>query len=118
LTLNIASKISTISTVRARVGVAMTNWLFYGTGGAAFIKETANGSSIAGVPCGTLGVLPSCSDSHWRPGLAAGAGVEWGFASNWTAKAEYLYIAAVGSGVSTDHLNMFRAGVNYRFGGL
>jgi outer membrane immunogenic protein len=117
LTLNIASKISAISTVRARVGVAMNNWLFYGTGGAAFIKETANGSSIAGVPCGTLGVLLNCSDSHWRPGLAAGLGAEWGFASNWTAKAEYLYVAAAGSGISIDHVNLIRAGVNYRFGG-
>jgi outer membrane immunogenic protein len=116
LTLDITSKMSAISTVRARVGVAVNNWLFYGTGGAAFIHETANGSSIAGVPCGTLGVLPNCSDSHWRPGLAAGGGVEWGFASNWTAKAEYLYVAAAGSGISVDHVNLVRAGINYRFG--
>jgi outer membrane immunogenic protein len=116
LTLDVSSKITAIGTVRARVGVAMNNWLFYGTGGAAFIRETANGSSIAGVPCGTVGILPSCSESHWRPGLAAGLGVEWGFASNWTAKAEYLYVAAVSSGVSTDHLNLVRGGINYRFG--
>jgi outer membrane immunogenic protein len=30
-------------------------------------------------------------------------------------KLEYLYIAAVGSGVSTDRLNTVRAGINYRF---
>ena len=67
VTLNVNSKIEAIGTVRARAGVAMNNWLIYATGGAAFIKETANASTIAGVPCGTLGVLPSCANSHWRP---------------------------------------------------
>jgi outer membrane immunogenic protein len=116
LTLDATSKISALGTVRARTGVAVNNWLLYVTGGAAFVKESANGSSIAGLPCGSLGVLTSCTDSHWRPGIAAGAGVEWGFASNWSAKAEYLYVAAVGTGVSVDHVNLVRAGINYRFG--
>jgi outer membrane immunogenic protein len=84
--------------VRARVGLAINNWLFYSTGGGAFIRKSANGTTIAGVSCGTLGVLPSCSDSHWRPGIAASLVSEWGFASNWTAKAEYLYIVEAGSG--------------------
>jgi outer membrane immunogenic protein len=64
-----------------------------------------------------LGIVPSCAESHW-PGLAVGAGAEWGFASNWTAKAEYLYVATVGTGVSTDHVNVVRAGINYKFGGF
>lgn len=95
-----------------RAGVAMNNWLFYATGGAAFVKSTASGTSIAGVPCGTLGVIPSCSGSSWRPGLAAGLGAEWGFAQNWSLKLEYLYIAVAGSGANTDTV---RAGINYRF---
>ena len=49
------------------------------------------------------------------PGLAAGLGAEWGFTQNWSAKLEYLYIAAVGIGASTDHINTIRAGINYRF---
>jgi outer membrane immunogenic protein len=117
-TLNISTNTSAVSTVRARAGVALNNWLVYATGGAAFLKSSANGTSIAGVPCGTLGVIPNCSDSHWRPGMAAGMGVEWGFTPNWSAKAEYLYVAAVGTGVSTDHINIIRAGINYRFGGF
>src|SRR5450631_2561947 len=115
ITLNIESKISAVGTARARVGVAMNNWLFYGTGGAAFVKSSANGSTIAGVPCGTFGVLTNCSASSWRPGLAAGLGAEWGFTQNWTAKLEYLYIATMGSGANTDHVNTVRAGINYRF---
>jgi outer membrane immunogenic protein len=118
LTLDATSKVEAIGTVRARAGVAVNNWLFYATGGAAFIKETANGTSIAGVPCGTIDVLTSCAESHWRPGLAVGGGAEWGFASNWTAKAEYLYIAAAGTGASVDHVNIVRAGINYKFGGF
>jgi outer membrane immunogenic protein len=114
-TLNIATNTSAVMTARARVGAAMNNWLFYATGGVAFDKSSANGTSIGAVACGAAGVLPNCSASSWRPGLAAGLGAEWGFTQNWSAKLEYLYIATVGSGVSTDHINTIRAGVNYRF---
>ena len=116
VTLDATSKIEAIATARLRAGVALNNWLIFATGGAAFIKETANGTTIAGVPCGTAGVLPGCSESHWRPGLAVGGGAKWGFASNWTAKGEYLYVAAAGTGISVDHVHLVRAGINYRFG--
>ena len=115
ITLNIATNTSAVGTVRARVGVAMNNWLFYATGGAAFVKNSASGTSIGGLACGTLGVFPNCSASSWRPGLAAGLGAEWGFAQNWSAKLEYLYIASMGSGISLDYINSVRAGINYRF---
>lgn len=115
-TLDVTSKIEAIGTARIRAGVALNNWLIFATGGAAFIKETANGTTLAGFPCGTAGVLTGCSESHWRPGLAVGGGAEWAFSSNWSAKAEYLYIAAAGTGVSVDHVNVVRAGINYKFG--
>ena len=115
ITLNVATNTSAVMTARARVGAAMNNWLFYVTGGVAFDKSSANGTSIAGFACGTAGVFTNCSASSWRPGLAAGLGVEYGFAQNWSAKLEYLYIATVGSGVSTDHIDTIRAGINYRF---
>jgi outer membrane immunogenic protein len=115
ITLNLATNTSAVGTVRARVGVAMNNWLFYATGGGALVKSSANGTSFAGVACGTLGVFPNCAASGWRPGLAAGLGAEWGFAQNWSLKLEYLYIASMGSGVSTDHINTVRGGINYRF---
>ncbi|MBN8989377.1 MAG: porin family protein [Rhizobiales bacterium] len=115
ITLNIASDISAVGTARARAGVAMNNWLFYVTGGAAFVKSSANGTSIVGVPCGALGVLPNCTASAWRPGIAAGVGMEYGFTPNWSLKGEYLYTQVVGAGASTDKLNIFRGGINYRF---
>jgi outer membrane immunogenic protein len=115
ITLDIASKVSAIGTARARVGVALNNSLFYVTGGAAFVKSSANGTSIAGLPCGTLGVLPNCAASAWRPGIVAGLGIEYGFTPNWSLKGEYLFTQVVGTGASTDKLNTFRGGINYRF---
>ena len=115
IALNMAAKTSAVGTARIRAGVAMNNWLFYATGGAAFVKNSASGTSIGGLACGTLGVFPNCSASSWRPGLAAGLGAEWGFAQNWSAKLEYLYIASMGSGISLDYINSVRAGINYRF---
>ncbi|KWV60505.1 hypothetical protein AS156_28790 [Bradyrhizobium macuxiense] len=114
VTLNTSSSIGALATARARVGVAMNNVLIYATGGGAFVKSSANASTIAGVPCGTLGVLP-CSGSSWRPGISAGLGFEYGFTPHWSLKAEYLYTKVVGTGVSTDDLNIVRAGINYRF---
>ena len=121
VTLNFSNKLDAVGTARARVGVAMNNWLFYGTGGVAFVKSSASDTTIAGTACNTAGsggpggaVLP-CTGSSWRPGMAAGLGVEWGFAQNLSAKAEYIYLKVIGSGVSTDSLNTVRGGINYRF---
>jgi outer membrane immunogenic protein len=115
ITLNTTSKISAFGTARARVGVAMNNVLLYATGGGALVKSSTNASTIAGVSCGTLGVLPDCGGSSWRPGISAGLGVEWGFTPNWSLKAEYLYTTVVSGGLSIDKFNTVRGGINYRF---
>jgi opacity protein-like surface antigen len=52
--------------------------LFYATGGGAF----ANVQTVFN------GVTASHTQSRWT----AGAGLEWAFADNWTAKVEYLYV--------------------------
>jgi outer membrane immunogenic protein len=115
ITLNTTTNVSAFGTARVRVGAALNNWLIYTTGGLAVMKTSANGTSIAGAACGTLGVFPNCSASSWNPGLAAGLGAEWGFSQKWSMKLEYLYTAAIGSGVSVQTLNTFRGGINYRF---
>jgi outer membrane immunogenic protein len=115
ITLNVATNTSAMMTARLRAGAAMDNWLFYVTGGLAENKSSASGTSIAGMPCGTLGVITSCSASSWRPGVAAGLGVEYGFAHNWSAKLEYIYVDSLGTGASTDHIDTIRGGINYRF---
>lgn len=115
LTLNVGTNVEAFGTARARVGIAMNNWLFYTTGGAALIKSKVSGTTFAGVACGTVGVIAACSDSKLRPGITAGLGAEWGFTPNWSVKAEYLYVVSAGSGASTDHFNLIRGGINYRF---
>ena len=103
-----------LATGRGRVGYAFDRFLPYITGGAAIgnIKGTAsNGGSI----------------DKTKLGWVAGAGVEWAFMANWSAKVEYLYadlgkvtcdLATCGGGGDTEisyKTNMVRVGVNYRF---
>ncbi|MGB8899733.1 MAG: outer membrane beta-barrel protein [Methylocella sp.] len=57
-----------------------------------------------------------CSGANTRIGGTIGAGVEYGFTPNWSAKLEYLYTAA--ASLELSHINEVRVGVNYRFGGL
>jgi outer membrane immunogenic protein len=80
---------SWLTTVAARVGlVAAERALFYAKGGGAWVggneftvTNTINGVSITGSNSSTVG------------GWVAGAGFEYAFAPNWTAKVEYDFIA-------------------------
>ena len=117
-------------TARGRVGVAVNNVLFYGTGGLAYGGVRTTISNI--FTPGTSGTFNG-SSSDTRVGWAAGAGLEWGFAPNWSLKGEYLHVD-LGSSNTTmfDPVNFplssatyrfhhqfeaVRVGVNYRFGG-
>src|SRR5437868_8320095 len=94
-------------TVRGRVGFALNNIMFYGTGGLAFGELRGE----------TFGL----SESHTNVGWTAGAGAEFGFAQNWSAKIEYLYVDLADShftvtGTSNGYrFGTVRAGVNYHF---
>jgi outer membrane immunogenic protein len=94
-------------TVRGRIGYAMSNVMFYGTGGLAFGELRGE----------TFGL----SESHTTAGWTAGVGAEFGFAQHWTAKIEYLYVDLNSSrftitGVNNGYQsNILRVGVNYRF---
>jgi outer membrane immunogenic protein len=82
-----------IGTVRGRLGfLATPSFLLYGTGGLAYggassrtIESTIdpNGANPAGIGGGPF--------SETRVGWTAGAGGEWMFAPNWSAKVEGLY---------------------------
>jgi outer membrane immunogenic protein len=78
-----------LSTTRVRVGYAWNNWLLYATAGAAIgeVAYTAFGPNNFGP-----GIPGSVSETHTRAGWTAGAGIEWAFAPNWSAKLEYLYV--------------------------
>jgi outer membrane immunogenic protein len=117
-----------LGTVRGRVGFAVNNVLFFGTGGVAFGDVRARIASDAGNPL-FLG------QTSTQVGWTAGAGIEWGFAPNWSLKGEYRYVdlgtmtcsqqtVANGGGCSalTPVSVPFResiglVGINFRFGG-
>lgn len=107
------TKNSWLGTGRGRIGYAgWNNFLPFITGGAAFgdVKATApNGASA----------------SKTKVGWTVGGGLEYAMWSNWSIKAEYLYVdlgkfdAGSSFGVGSDNVsfkaNIVRAGVNYRF---
>jgi outer membrane immunogenic protein len=140
-----------LGTFRARLGVTVNpSVLLYVTGGLAYgsvksdtaISQSGINATIPSNPPFTI-TPASGGFSGMRVGYAVGAGGEWMFASNWSAKLEYLYYDlgsatySTGSLVSSDfHLTNFlgigngvvdtsakvrfndhivRAGVNYHF---
>ena len=94
-------------TLRARAGYAMNNILVYGTLGVAY---------------GDLhGQIPGLDETKTEFGWAGGLGMEVGFAPNWSAKVEYLYmdlgdrafsITGMDNGLQS---SILRFGVNYHF---
>src|ERR1700756_2091547 len=109
-----------LATARGRAGWAVDRVLLFATAGGACanVQTTLNGTT----------------PSHTQSGWTAGAGIEWAFADNWTAKVEYLYVnlgngsvscvaatclaasggPAIPVSVSLTE-NLVRAGVNFKF---
>jgi outer membrane immunogenic protein len=128
-------KIDVFGTVRGRLGYVVDNWLFYGTGGFAWVNDKFTRNQVVAGPLSPPAGLV-LSNSQTATGWVAGAGVEWGFARNWTARVEYLHLdvegqtwgftSAIGPGgiagtntftVNENRLTIdtVRAGVNYIF---
>lgn len=112
-----SSKTDAMGTVRGRIGYAVNNVLFYGTGGYAWIDNK--------ITLSALGV--SVSDSKWHSGWTVGAGVEAFFAPQWSVKGEYLYrslgsenyFSSLGTPLASGTVNFHtvQVGVNYHFSG-
>jgi outer membrane immunogenic protein len=103
------------ATVRGRLGVASGPWLLYATGGLA-VADVDNRVNLVG--------SPSFHDSDTLTGYAVGGGLEWKFAQNWSAKAEYLYLGLGDSTLRNSDGDTFkinndvqtvRVGLNYHF---
>jgi len=127
------SSLDYFGTVRGRLGYAVDNVLFYGTGGLLWAHTKADRTidSVADPRAAAL----AGQVAHWSSnptGWVAGGGIEWGFAPNWSTKVEYLYgefdttanfnyvfINTNGDRRFESHheLQIVRIGVNYRFGG-
>src|SRR5260221_553318 len=84
-------KVDAFGTVRGRLGYVANNWLFYGTGGFAWSDDTFTRTQVSAVATSPpLGDVRTNSSTH--TGWAAGGGIEYGFARNWTARVEYLHL--------------------------
>jgi outer membrane immunogenic protein len=140
-TLTAANSVSWLGTVRGRIGLAVEpNFLIYGTGGLAYGGvNSSTGINQSFSPLGLLTgtSLASGNFSETRVGWTVGAGGEWMFTSNWSAKLEYLHYdlgsANYGTTVNSSVLGLpftlgqssstnfrgdiVRVGLNYKFGG-
>ncbi|QAU46947.1 outer membrane protein [Bradyrhizobium guangzhouense] len=122
------SKIDAFGLITGQVGYAWNNVLFYVKGGGAVVADKFNIYTAPGFAgAGTL--LASTSDNRW--GGTVGAGLEFGFAPNWSVGVEYDHIflgsrtltlnAPGGGAFQTDRIgqnvDMGLVRVNYRWGG-
>jgi outer membrane immunogenic protein len=116
------TKIDAFGLFTGQVGYAWNNVLLYAKGGAAVTDNKYDITTAGG------GVLASTSNSRW--GATVGAGLEYGFAPNWTFGVEYDHLfmdrqdvtfVSPAVGVQTDSIkqdvDLFTARINYRFGG-
>jgi outer membrane immunogenic protein len=114
-----------LATVTGRFGVTYDRLMFYAKGGVAWADSTYK---VA------LGNVAAISVSDTRFGWVFGAGTEYAFAPNWSAKIEYNYIdfgnehynfvfGNPGNSITfgtdiKEKMHVVKAGLNYRFGGL
>jgi len=89
-TVTVAESMSTdwLFTLRPRIGWAVNNWLFYGTGGLA-VSNLRSAWTFRETPFGNV-AANSVSDT--KVGWTAGAGVETKFAGGWSLGLEYLFV--------------------------
>ncbi len=103
-----------LATARGRVGYAWDRVLVYGTAGGALANVQA-----------AAGLFPFSSST--QAGWTAGAGIEYAFAPNWSAKVEYLFVDLANASCGTTNCggttttvsfneNIIRGGVNFKFG--
>jgi outer membrane immunogenic protein len=126
---SVSSEINFQGSLRARLGVAFDRALIYATGGLAFANientysATLPAGNVLGVPAGTYS--ESFDDTEW--GWTIGAGVEYAFTNNLTARLEYRYtqfddvenasdLVPGGSAEQDPEFHTVRVGLSYKFG--
>jgi len=110
-----------VTTITARLGVTgpqMDHVLIYTKGGGGWAQWSATLTDLANLASGSV--------SKTTSGWVWGAGIEWAFAQNWTAKFEYQYLGlsniSFNPGFFVTPLNtrnpnvqMATVGINYLF---
>jgi outer membrane immunogenic protein len=122
-----SSEINFQGSLRARLGVAFDRALIYATGGLAFANlentytATLPAGNILGVAAGSY--TQKFDDTEW--GWTIGAGVEYAFTDNLTARVEYRYtqfenvdnnFAGFDASIEQEpEFHTVRLGVSYKF---
>lgn len=119
---SLTTEVRWLGTATARVGYAIDRSLFYVKGGAAWVRDEHEGVVI----------IPILKGDATRVGWTVGAGFEYAFAGNWSAKIEYNYLDfgskdvmfcdTLGAGICgpidiKQNAHLALVGVNYRFTG-
>jgi len=118
------TRVNSFGLITGQVGYAWNNVLGYIKGGAAVVGEKYNTSVI-----GTGALVDSANETRW--GGTIGAGLELGFAGNWSVGVEYDHLfmgnrnitatTPAGTFSATDRvrqdIDMGLVRLNYRFGG-
>jgi outer membrane immunogenic protein len=122
------SRIDAFGLITGQVGYAWNNVLLYVKGGAAVVGDKYDIYAAAGTP-GAGALLASARETRW--GGTVGAGLEFGFAPNWSLGFEYDHIflgdrtigfttpagAVFGSDRIRQDVDMGLVRLNYRWGG-
>jgi outer membrane immunogenic protein len=129
---NCESNAKWLGTLAGRIGGAIDHALLYVTGGGAFAGDeyTFSNPNVVG---GAL-LVPPVTVKDTRVGWMVGAGAEYAFSPNWSAKIEYDYLdfgtkhyqffspSTGGTAISslydvdiTQRIHMVKLGLNYRF---
>src|ERR1700712_2840572 len=117
----VTSNNNQLGSVTGRLGYTWGPALLYAKGGYAWRDNPNIGVTVGGAPA-TL-----TTDANHKDGYTVGGGLEYLFAPNWSAKAEYQYYnfgtptftggppAVVGARFRDDE-HTVKVGINYRFG--
>lgn len=107
---SLTTRIPWMVTARMRAGIAIEQALFYVTGGAAISAPTARATLLDE---GFL--LTGSAPNKTRVGWTAGGGVEYGFAENYSVRAEFIYYD-LGKNNQIEYTGYdVRLGLSYRF---
>jgi outer membrane immunogenic protein len=125
--ISLTSNDTRIATLAARFAFAADRALFYGKVGGGWVGN--NGFTVTDQNTAQVSVG---DNSHTLSGWMAGAGIEYAFTDNWSAKIEYDFIglgsrsfvlpgtvipALAGDTITSDHnVQLVKLGINYRFG--
>jgi outer membrane immunogenic protein len=125
-TIQVTSNNKWITTLAARFGVTNGYWLFYGKAGSGWV-----GNDDFTITNLTTGASITPTNNNTNSGWLVGAGIEWAFAPNWSAKVEYNFLGlddrtfTVPAGSSffagdtftqnSRNIQMVKVGINYLF---